>query len=313
MIKFWFDKYRDKRASHRIRALRPVEGLRALGVDADIINNKSIDRLSKDDIVIFTKDTDPAQMLELKRQGYRVGFDICDNKFKEDKGNYDVYCREADFITCNTEFQQKEVRRYAGRESHIYIDPIERPIEAHTRTSCEPVELLWYGGSASLKYVGFGEIIPYLNASGINYRLTILVNDAREKVAHLCELGNVIYHEWTYELHEAKVRASDIVFIPMTIGKAHLSRRTITKSPNRVLDGLAQGRWVVAAPVPSYQQVSKYCWLDDYLEGIRFYLENPGVVQEKIYKGQQWIREHATPEVAARQLMDIYEKVRTGV
>jgi len=65
--------------------------------------------------------------------------------------------------------------------------------------------------------------------------------------------------------------------------------------------------------VPSYQQVSKYCWLDDYLEGIRFYLENPDVVQEKIYKGQQWIREHATPEVAARQLMDIYEKVRTGV
>jgi len=310
MIKFWFDKYRDKRASHRIRALRPVEGLRSLDVDADIINDKNIDKLSKDDIVIFTKDTDPNQMLKLKRKGYTVGFDICDNKFKEEGERYHVYCREADFITCNTEFQQKEVRRYAGKDAHIYIDPIERPIEPHTRTSCEPVELLWYGGSASLKYVGFGEIIPYLNASGINYRLTILTNDAEEKVAHLRELGNVVYHEWTYELHEAKVRNSDIVFIPMTIGKAHLSRRTITKSPNRVLDGLAQGRWVVASPVPSYLQVSKFCWLDDYLEGIRFYLEEPDVVQEKIYKGQEWIKANATPEVAAQQLIDIYKKVK---
>jgi len=310
MIKFWFDKYRDKRASHRIRALRPVEGLRSLDVDADIINDKNIDRLSKDDIVIFTKDTDPNQMLKLKRKGYTVGFDICDNKFKEEGERYHVYCREADFITCNTEFQQKEVKRYAGKDAHIYIDPIERPIEPHTRTSCEPVELLWYGGSASLKYVGFGEIIPYLNASGINYRLTILTNDAEEKVAHLCELGNVVYHEWTYELHEAKVRNSDIVFIPMTIGKAHLSRRTITKSPNRVLDGLAQGRWVVASPVPSYLQVGKFCWLDDYLEGIRFYLENPDVVREKIYKGQEWLKANATSEVAAQQLIDIYKKVK---
>ena len=310
MIKFWFDKYRDKRASHRIRALRPVEGLRSLDVDADIINDKDIDKLSKDDIVIFTKDTDPNQMLKLKRKGYTVGFDICDNKFKEEGERYHVYCREADFITCNTEFQQKEVRRHVGKDAHIYIDPIERPIEPHTRTSCEPVELLWYGGSASLKYVGFGEIIPYLNASGINYRLTIITNDAEEKVAHLCELGNVVYHEWTYELHEAKVRNSDIVFIPMTIGKAHLSRRTITKSPNRVLDGLAQGRWVVASPVPSYLQVSKFCWLDDYLEGIRFYLEEPDVVREKIYKGQEWIKANATPEVAAQQLIDIYKKVK---
>ena len=90
MIKFWFDKYRDKRASHRIRALRPVEGLRSLDVDADIINDKNIDRLSKDDIVIFTKDTDPNQMLKLKRKGYTVGFDICDNKFKEEGERYHV-------------------------------------------------------------------------------------------------------------------------------------------------------------------------------------------------------------------------------
>ena len=310
MIKFWFDKYRDKRASHRIRALRPVEGLRALGVDADIINDKSIDKLSKDDIVIFTKDTDPGQMLKLKRQGYRVGFDICDNKFKEETSKYEVYCREADFITCNTEFQQKETMKYVGRSSHIYIDPIERNIEPHQRSTCEPVELIWYGGSASLKYVGFGEIIPYLNKSGINYRLTILTNDAEEKVAHLAEMGNVVYHEWTYELHDAKVRNSDIVFIPMTIGKAHLSRRTITKSPNRVMDGIAQGRWVVSSPVPSYLQVSKFSWLDDYLEGIRFYLENPDIVQEKIYKGQEWIKQHYTKEVCARQLIDIYEKVK---
>ena len=313
MIKFWFDKYRDKRASHRIRALRPVEGLKSLGVDADIINGKSIEKLHRDDIVIFTKDTDPGQMLKLKQQGYLVGFDICDNKFDEDKENYDIYCREADFITCNTEFQQKELSAKKGRDSYVYIDPIERPIEPHTRTSCEPVELIWYGGSASLKYVGFGEILPYLNTSGINYRLTILTNDAMSKVGHLCELGNVIVHDWTYELQEAKVRESDIVFIPMTVGKAHMARRTMTKSPNRVLDGMAMGKWVVASPVPSYQQVSKFCWLDDYLEGIRFYLEEPDTVAEKIYKGQEWIKQNHTKEVAAKQLMDIYEKVRAGI
>ncbi|NDB65137.1 MAG: glycosyltransferase family 1 protein [Euryarchaeota archaeon] len=311
MIKFWFDKYRNKRASHRIRALRPVEGLKSLGHDADIINDKSIDRLSKDDIVIFTKDTDPGQMLKLKQQGYTVGFDICDNKFKEARENYTVYCREADFITCNTEFQQKETLKYTGRHSHVYIDPIERNIEPHQRSTCDPVELVWYGGSASLKYVGFGDIIPYLNRSGINLRLTIITNDAQEKVHHLTEMGNVVYHEWSYELQEAKVRNSDIVFIPMTIGKAHLSRRTITKSPNRLLDGIAQGKWVVASPVPSYQQASKFCWLDDYLEGIRFYLEQPSTVQEKIYKGQEWIRQHHSKEVCAQQLIDIYKKVKS--
>lgn len=310
MIKFWFDKYRDKRASHRIRALRPVEGLKSLGVDADIINHKSIDKLSKDDIVIFTKDTDPARMLELKQQGYLVGFDICDNKFEEDARNYDIYCREADFITCNTEFQQKEIKAKKGRDSYIYIDPIERPIEPHVRGNCEPVELIWYGGSASLKYVGFGDILPYLNHSGINYRLTIITNDADKKVAHLPEFGNVVWYDWTYELHEELVRKSDIVFIPMTVGKAHMSRRTMTKSPNRVFDGIAQGKWVIASPVPSYNQVRKFAWLDDYLEGIRFYLENPDTVAEKIYKGQEWLKVNATPEVAAQQLIEIYQKVK---
>jgi len=309
MIKFWFDNFKHKRASHRIRALRPVEGLKSLGVDADIVNLRTINQITTDDIVIVTKDSGLEVIPMLQQQGYTVGFDLCDNKFKEEGERYQQYCKIADFVTCNTEFMQQEVKQATGLDSYVFVDSVERPQQTHRQTDCQPVRLVWYGGAASLKYVDFGHCIQLLNRSKIDYELTILVDNAEQRIGHLSKLGNVRCVDWSYDTQEQIVSESDIVFIPMFKNN---QRRTRTKSPNRVLDGIAQGRWVIAGNVPSYQQVKEFCWLGDPVEGIQHYINKPLDVARRIKAGQRWIQNNASPEAVARQLIDIHTKVKHG-
>lgn len=314
MIKFWFDKFKYGRASHRIRAYIPCESLKLMGYNSEI--TRDINSLTKEDIVIFTKDSNIENMRLVKSKGIKVGFDLCDNKFDEKPIYYD-YCKEVDFITVNSNTMKDVVKNNTGRNSFYYADCVDRKISTPViKKINDPIKLVWYGSSASNKYVNWVAVIKNLEDAKINYTITICVDRAeylRGKFLRNLKGINVdsnkfIHIDWTWDLQQKLVEDSDIVFIPILGADG---RRTVTKSHNRVVDGIAQGKWVISSPIPSYGVLKKFCWLRDPAEGIEFYKNNQQEVNEKIKEGQAWIKENVSSEATAKQLVKIYEEIKT--
>lgn len=314
MIKFWFDKFREGRASHRLRASIPCKALTEQGINSQITND--INSITEEDIVIVQKDSLLENFRKLKQTNAKIGFDLCDNKFEEHSHYYD-FCKEADFITVNSITMAEVVKENTGRDSFYYADCVDREIIPPTIRPIEgPIKLLWYGTSSSNKYVDWAAVTNQLEDSGIDYRITVLCDRAeyiRKKITNNLRKNNPRFNmnkmeniDWTWNLQQQLVERSDIVFIPLL---EQNERRTKTKSHNRVVDGIAQGRWVVTSELPSYRILKDYCWLGDPVEGIRFYMRNPGEANKKIINGQDWIKQNASAESVAKNLINIYSEV----
>jgi hypothetical protein len=316
MIKFWFDRYRVNRPSHRIRARLPAEELQRQGYNSAVVSD--LNQVTAGDMVIITKDSRPESLHNLRARGAVVGFDLCDNKFDEpEEGDlYRLMCREADFVTANTPTMQQVVKHHTGLDSMLYIDPVDHPRgEARARPNNIPLKMVWYGGRSSIKYVGWESVMRDLHKLTVPWELTVIcdrVNKVQPGFSRDCldPASRVKFQEWSWDMQQQCVDECDIVLIPITNGDDRTRRRTVTKSHNRLVDAISQGRWVISSSIPSYEILANYCWLGDVLRGVRFYLEQPQRVVERIQQGQQWIQENASVQVAAGQLIDIYNKTR---
>lgn len=305
MIHFWFDEYDESRASHRLRALIPSNELKKQGIDSKIVSN--ITDLKKDDIVIFSKDSSIESMRIVKNYGCIVGFDICDNYFDDDSRHYINFCKESDFVTVNSDSMKTLVKKLTNKDSFDLVDPCERNIIPPSLKDNKIIKLVWYGGKSSLRFVDWENIISKLDNSTINFHLTICSFKVEKVLRNYKNHKKITLINWSWDVQQQLVEESDIVFIPVTYNENLKSYRKLhTKSHNRLVDGIAQGKWVISSKLPSYLPLKKFCWLDDPIEGIKFYTSNKSVVHNKILEGQDWIKKNASSLVSAEQLKYIY-------
>lgn len=305
MIHFWFDNYDNSRASHRLRASIPSNALNKKGIKSAIISNVS--EIQKTDIVIFSKDSSIESMRSVKKLGCIVGFDICDNYFEDGSRQYLEFCEEVDFITVNSESMRELVRNITGKDSFILIDPFERTIVFPNIKNDKTIKLVWYGGKSSLNFVNWDILMSRLEESKINFHLTICSIKLNKKLRNFKNHRNISLIEWSWDIQQKLVEESDIVFIPLNFDPhSKIFKKINTKSHNRVVDGIAQGKWVISSKIPSYMPLKDFCWLDDPIDGIKFYVEHKSKIQQRIIKGQEWIKDNASPEVSAEQLKKIY-------
>jgi len=322
MIKFWFDIYRDSRASHRIRAKLIVDYAKQVNQDFDIVGPNTADKINfEKDIVIFSKDSDIISLKKLKKCGCTVGFDLCDNKFETEQV-YKDYCESADFITANTPAMQKIIKDFTSKDSYHYADCVERSIKPpKTSFSSKPLKLLWYGGKSSIGYMPWQKTINDLQKNKINYQFKIVTNSSQKfygkalkrwhtKTDVYFDLQNIDFVEWTYDVQEEAMDWCDIIVIPVDRVINKKGDRTFTKSHNRLVDGIASGCWVISSELPSYKPLADFCWLGNVVDGINFYKNNQSLVEEKISLGQQWIKNNASPEVVMQQLIEIYKDIK---
>lgn len=321
MIKFNIGKNRQSRASHRLRAVLPVAALTAAGHQAAIVERGSIP--NNDDVVIFTKDSLMVDFENALQSGARVGFDLCDNKWDEDGELYNKFCKNAHFITVNTEEMKQVVFEQTNRDSFVYADCFERKILQPKIELHQPLQLVWYGSSSSLRYLGIQDAIRQLDLSNLEYQITFVVNNAiglRDKFqkrfsknhAESFPLINTIWKEWTWEDQEASMLEADVVFIPMLAIDELTKTRLRTKSPNRLTDAIAQGKWVITSPIPSYVPLQDFSWQRDPIEGLHWFTNNLELAQQKILSGQEYIKLHHSPEVVAQQLLGIVKAINNG-
>lgn len=145
----------------------------------------------------------------------------------------------------------------------VVPDPYEFPLkEPH----CNGVKLLWFGHGAN--YPSLERILPELS----DYPLRVVSNRP-----------DTI--QWSMDIMPSEFARADIVIIPATAEY---------KSPNRALEAVRQGCFVVAEPHPSLDEIPGI-WIGNIKEGIEWARQNPQLARERTYQAQVY-SEHFAPE-----------------
>ena len=307
-----------KRASQRFRGLVPLQHM--LPTDGYI---DKVEDATRDDLVIMSKSIGVKDFLYLKKKGVKFVFDICDNKWRLGKDSIentkimDAGCRYANLITTTCKELRSKIFNESGKTAVIIDDPFERAIE---EPRFEPhkknLNFCYFGGRKSFSLVDWEEIIDILNfvckKNGINYTLNCITQKhlqvSEELTHHFYPDGPLIMYEWNYELQKDLVSKSDFVLLPVPADG--FSPVIGFKSPNRVIDSIAQGRYVITTwGVHSYRNYIDFIGIGSIKNSIKWAMNNPKSVLDKIKQGQQYIKKHHSPEVIAKQWMSLRDKV----
>ena len=306
-----------KRASQRFRGLVPLQHM--LSTDGYI---DRVEEATKDDIVILSKAIEIKDFMYLKDMGIKFIFDVCDNKWRLGKDRQkntaimNAGCLHANLITTTCGQLKQKIYEETGKDALIIDDPYERAIEEPTFKPHEKnLNICYFGGRKSFWLVNWEEVIAGLNyvckQLGVEYILNCITQKhllASKKITHhYYPDGPVIMYEWNYELQKDLVKKSDFVLLPVP------NENTLVfsyKSPNRVIDSIAQGKYVISTNgVISYEQFGDFIGLGSLQRNIKWAIQNPKGVISKIKEGQKYIKKYHSPEVIAKQWMSLRNKV----
>lgn len=291
-----------------------VKELQTLGYDATAVRTLP-ESIEPGTIVVFLKYSQPEEIQQARAKGALTVYDLCDNKFDE-RPEFLPCCQAAHVVTVNSEQMGISVKNNTDRDSTVIPDPAERPrLEPRFRPE-KKIKLLWYGSSASLKFVPWVLLWQQLEAAIGDYEFTIIsakseriknkmISRQNSGVFRGVDFNKINFVEWDWETQGRLLAETDIVLIPVVTE----NHRTDTKSANRLIDGLISGRFVVTTPLASYLEFDAYTWQQDYIEGIKWAQSHPGDVLDRIERGQHHVLEHYTPVVMAQRWLAVLEKL----
>jgi SAM-dependent methyltransferase len=167
-----------------------------------------------------------------------------------------------------------------------------------------PLRLLWFGHGTNLASIV--ELLPELHAlvtrCDVALHLVTAPNAGIEQVCvrfneHHAPAFQLRLSPWSADMTWRALRDCDLVIIPIQKDDP----RKAVKSPNRLIEGLWAGRFVIANPIPSYEEFGAFAWLgDSIVSGIGWALDHPRDVMRRIAAGQSYIEKNYSPGAIAR-------------
>lgn len=294
-------------ASARYRVILPAIQLVRCGHQVEILTvppsgwTPSLASQVSADCVIFSKSFDESDQIlveSLVARGVRVLLDLCDNHFDDPTlgphlkkmAQYDIG------IIASTVKMAEIIKAHTDKDAIVIGDPIEGP---RNEPAFEPrlpfLKTLWFGHHGNLG--SLKKILPELQqfSADIPISLTVLTNpvaglkDDLERI-NQTSAGrfNIDLVPWSLEATWKALSETNIVLTP-----ALDDEKNSVKSPNRLVESLWAGRFVVAHPIPAYGLFDSAAWIGNSItEGICFALANPEKVVQRIAKGQQLVASH---------------------
>lgn len=224
---------------------------------------------------------------------------------------------------CSSAALAETAQRAAKRAVLAYPEPTELPagtprvpqrrlrerfavwVARRSRVGLDPwrLRLLWFGHPSNVSsLIG---VLPELRtlARDIPVALECVTQPGTEldqlatpaSIASAAEL-RVEVSAWSLEYMPSALEACDAVLLPQLVNDP--AKRS--KSNNRLVDALNAGRFCVAHPIPSYEELRDYAWVGDSIEaGLRWLLQHPAQGLQRLVAGQQYIRKHHSPEALA--------------
>ena len=334
-----------KVASSRIRArniLRHFEKNK-LSPKIEIYDEKKRDEYF---LVIFYKMFDsPHHELaqELKNEGKKVCFDLCDNYFYNPH-NLELYEKyqskikkmisTADVVTLSSQALRDAILQevpQAQNKIHIIEDAFENKIDIKVnfikkisywyklrkyKASCRnDIRLIWFGNSFTQNAeCGMSDLLKVKDliesyATKFPIHLTIISN-SKGVYNNMIKGWEVktSYFKWKPTTFLQILKYQDAAIIPITQNPF-----TICKTNNRVIQSLVCGVDVIADSIPSYQEFSQCCFLDDWENGLKAVIaakQDNSAKQERLAKAREIIFSKYSVEIIAKKWINLFGKLR---
>lgn len=241
-----------------------------------------------------------------KRIGSRVIIDLCDDHFDSHElgSAYSSLCGIADCIVASTNAMAQVIRRHTGRLAIVIDDPFEGPLgEPRFEPRCERLRLAWFGHPVNFDTIvamtpGLVRLsykqplsLHVISAAGVGNIEAYLADAHLRNGSRLCTR----FTPWSPDATWQALSDCDLVVVPSLP-----DAKKLVKSPNRVVEPLRAGRFAVAYPLPSYQELSQFLWLaEDVAAGIEWAIANQPAVLQRIKAGQEFINRRFSPRIVA--------------
>lgn len=242
-------------ASTRYRVVLPAMALTRLGVE-----------VTKDaETLIFGKDkVDPELLSKYPKRIYDVCDDNIDCAVRGEE--YRRHIANSHLVTCNSDVMRFVIHRKCNRIATVIPDPYEHD-------EWEPSwgeNLLWFGHSVNVK-----DLIRVL--PGLPPVTAITSGTSRLES----------FVEWSPEAVDDGLRKCAVVILP--------TGRAITKSANRLIESVRAGKFVVAEPLPAYEEFAHLMWVGDLHKGVEWALRNKDECLKRVRACQDYIRHRYSP------------------
>ena len=308
-------------ASYRYRVLIPAVELNRSGLQATVVavspDPRSIERVRQPlqgmDVAVFSKlfsatPVQPMLMQVAREAGVRTVIDICDDfGDKPYAAQYRESVKAADTVSASSAFLAGRIAEMTGRQATVILDPYEGERGEPRWAPRARLEALWFGNVTNLSGLELS-LLP-LWESRIPMHLVVVtrlagsVRDwAQLRGPALAPVIDLELREWSLEVTADALRACDVVLLPIDLDTRYYS----SKGPNRMVEALWAGRFVVAQPLPAYEEFREWAWIGDNLaEGLAWARAHPAEVVQRIAAAQAHISRRYAPRVVAGTWRDL--------
>jgi hypothetical protein len=277
-------------ASYRYHNQIPANQLKELGHEVNISPMPSLDA----DIYCFSKHFNSGDywyMRGLQAEGKKTVFHCCDNHFNTKMADhYHRMIKGVDKVIASTEELASVIKIETGVNATVIYDPYEME-EAEPRFKPNgKLKLLWYGHPSNIQPLL--DIWPRLGAYNV-----MIMSDPNLTIDIEGGKGQVPVAPWSMKNVNEALDQCDAVIIPSAMGE-----RQNVKSPNRLVEAIRKGKYVLADPLPSYQVFDKWAWIGDIEKGLGLLeSQDKDVIEGRIRDAQAYIRENHSPELIGKQ------------
>ncbi len=312
-------------AGVRYRAIIPARELAArghraavVGLDATCVDSVH-GQIDDSDVVVFRRNYEAPQLIEQLLEasvarGANTVFDLSDDRLHGHVGPHLRRMIElaGTVVTTSAALQQK-VKQESGKEAVVISDPFEGSRgQARWSPGGGRLKALWFGHPVNLD--SLTQSLPVLLQAGKKTPMDLrIVTQRVEGIERECKDFNARHRHhlalrfaaWSGQETWNSLAATDFVVIP-SLGD---HPRFLAKSPNRIIESLWAGRFVVAHPIPSYMEFSDWAWIGaDIAEGIAWMADNPSLIAARIQSAQDYIAETYSPKHIASEWEKVLEK-----
>lgn len=257
------------------------------------------------DILIFSKTlhVDNEKLAQAQRaRGQQVVVDMCDNYFNHIyygdkwKAHFITMCHLANQVITSTYTLAEIIKEHTGRDATVISDPVEGIKNTPLFIPTFPrLKLLWFGHDSNFASLinSLDDLLQLSKTTPLHLTVVTALAPDIENYIHVFnrDYGSTLTIDpqpWSVETTWQNIKACDVVIIP-SMPDAFFQ----AKSPNRLIEALWGGRFVVAHAIPSYNAYASFCWLGEKIsDGIRYAINNPALVHQQIKNGQDYISEH---------------------
>jgi hypothetical protein len=281
------------RIGHQVQvATLPAQGWPAAVLDAPC------------DVLVVSKSMHAANeelAAAMKARGVKVVVDFCDDHFAHPQigPHLRALAEAADVIVASTAAMADAVRRDTGRESVVITDPVEGPRGDPAFAPRLPrLRVAWFGHPTNLGGLQARAAQLHALAARVPVRLAIVTTPAPEVQALAGELARGVPVEasvvpWSTKATWKALADCDFAWIPVASSEAKA-----VKSPNRLLEALWAGRFVVADDMPAYRPFADLVPVGAPLEAsMMSALADPAGTEARIRQAQRRVaRSHSAFE-----------------